>query len=111
MGQPYRKEMSQLAWDEVFARQAHDVMTRSRSVADPIIAIDQKRCSGCGMCLAACKFQLLSFVTRDWKKTSVPHDIERCTGCGECARRCLIGAISVGQRHLRLRTGKESLAG
>lgn len=70
----------------------------------PIIAIDQNRCSGCGNCLAACKFQLLSFVTRNWTKTSVPHDIERCTACGECARRCPIGAISVAERRRRPRT-------
>lgn len=89
---------------------AHDERTCGRSMDDPIIAIDEKRCSGCGTCLAACKFQLLSFATRNWKKTTVVHDIERCTACGECARRCWLGAISVGDPRTRLRGVKEPIA-
>ena len=59
-----------------------------------MISIDQARCSGCGSCLAACKFRLLSFQTSNWKKTTVIEDIDRCTGCGMCSKRCPIGAIS-----------------
>lgn len=55
--------------------------------------IDLKRCTGCGWCVAACPFDLLTLERDGWKKHSQLNDAERCTGCSYCAIRCPFGVI------------------
>jgi ferredoxin len=59
--------------------------------------VDTARCSGCGWCVAACPFHLLSLEVRNWKKSSVLGDAGNCTGCGDCALKCPIGAITMSE--------------
>jgi ferredoxin len=56
-------------------------------------AIDQRRCTGCGRCVAACAPHLLSLEIERWKKSAVLHNAERCTGCSACAVACPFHAI------------------
>jgi ferredoxin len=58
-------------------------------------AIDLKRCTGCGWCVAACPLDLLTLERAGWKKHSQLHDAGRCTGCAYCAIRCPFGAITM----------------
>ncbi|MBL8351275.1 MAG: 4Fe-4S binding protein [Burkholderiaceae bacterium] len=58
-------------------------------------AIDPRRCTGCGRCVAACEPQLLSLEVVRWKKSSVLGDAQRCTGCSLCALRCPFDAITM----------------
>lgn len=60
-------------------------------------AIDLKRCTGCGWCVAACPLGLLSLERTGWKKHSTLHEAERCTGCAYCAIRCPFGVITMEQ--------------
>ncbi len=57
--------------------------------------IDLKRCTGCGWCVAACPFDLLSLERQGWKKHAELHDAQRCTGCAYCEIRCPFGAITM----------------
>jgi len=68
-------------------------------VALPVI--DPTRCTGCGWCVPACPWQLLSLRTGaapQWKKTSVLSDPGACPGCRRCVPRCLFGALSMQPR-------------
>jgi len=57
--------------------------------------IDLARCTGCGWCVAACHWHLLSLEVRGWKKSAVLHDSDRCPGCRQCALKCPFGAIAM----------------
>lgn len=56
-------------------------------------AIDLKRCTGCGWCVAACPPHVLSLHTQAWKKSAVLNDADHCTGCERCAVKCPFGVI------------------
>lgn len=60
-----------------------------------VAVVDRARCTGCGWCVPACPWQLLSLQTRQWKKTSVMSDPASCPGCGLCVPRCPFGALSL----------------
>jgi ferredoxin len=61
----------------------------------PIAVVDATRCTGCGWCVPACPFQLLSLEVKQWKKTSVLSDPAACPGCRLCLPRCPFGALSM----------------
>ncbi|MBI4978426.1 MAG: 4Fe-4S binding protein [Spirochaetes bacterium] len=55
------------------------------------LAIDIKRCNGCGMCLRVCPHGV--FEMKD--KRSHIMDRDACMECGACARNCEQDALSV----------------
>lgn len=57
--------------------------------------IDSQRCTGCGWCVAACPFHLLSLERDGWRKTSVLHNANACTGCRLCEVKCPFGVITM----------------
>jgi Fe-S-cluster-containing hydrogenase component 2 len=62
---------------------------------DLLPQIDAARCTGCGWCVAACPFHLLSLEPKGWKKSSVLGDAAACTGCQKCAVRCPFNVITM----------------
>ena len=63
-----------------------------------LAVVDTARCTGCGWCVPACPWQLLSLQTGAaplWKKTSVLSDPADFPGCGLCVPRCPFGALSL----------------
>ena len=62
-------------------------------------AIDLKRCTGCGWCVAVCPPHVLSLQVLGeaaWgPKRSVLHGASDCTGCALCAVRCPFDAIAM----------------
>jgi len=57
--------------------------------------IDAARCTGCGWCVAACPFHLLSLEPKGWTKTSVLGVEAACTGCRKCEIRCPFNVITM----------------
>jgi len=55
------------------------------------LRLDQKKCTGCGMCLLVCPRAVLSL--NDSKVDIVNRDA--CMECGACARNCSVNAFSV----------------
>ncbi|MBW1712648.1 MAG: 4Fe-4S binding protein [Deltaproteobacteria bacterium] len=55
------------------------------------LALDQEKCTGCGLCLAVCPHQLLSLENG---RASI-SDRDRCMECGACAINCPSGSIIV----------------
>ena len=55
------------------------------------LALDQAKCSGCGMCTTVCPHAV--FCVADGKAQIVDRDA--CMECGACARNCPAQAISV----------------
>jgi ferredoxin len=58
-------------------------------------SIDAARCTGCGWCVAACPFHLLSLERDGWRKSSVIRDTDACTGCSKCAVKCPFNVITM----------------
>ncbi len=59
-----------------------------------IIAIDQEKCNGCGLCAAACQESAIGMV--DGKAALLREDY--CDGLGNCLPTCPTGAISFVER-------------
>lgn len=59
----------------------------------PVIA--ENRCTGCGWCVAACPFHLLSLEVRLWRKSSTLNDPAACPGCRKCAQACPFDVITM----------------
>ncbi len=59
-----------------------------------MITINEKKCSGCGICKSACLFGAIE--VRD-KKAVVS---EACTGCGACAEKCPCKAIEIPETNV-----------
>jgi Fe-S-cluster-containing hydrogenase component 2 len=55
--------------------------------------IDHARCGGCGRCLPACPFGLLSLETTGFRKRAMLAQTERCTGCQRCVVACQVDAL------------------
>ncbi|HDR16664.1 MAG TPA: CoB--CoM heterodisulfide reductase iron-sulfur subunit A family protein, partial [Desulfobacteraceae bacterium] len=69
---------------------SHDVVTVSGSVCE----VDYEKCVSCGACIAACKYNAISFGdTPEGKKAVVNQVI--CKGDGLCNAKCPVGAISL----------------
>ena len=67
---------------------SHDIVTVSGSVCD----VNEKKCMGCGACIAACSYGAIEFrKTKDGNKAVVNPVI--CKGDGLCNAKCPTGAI------------------
>lgn len=63
--------------------------TTSEMTAHPYPVIDMDECIGCGICVAACKRNVLEVVNQ---KATIVNE-ENCIGCGKCKKECTMGAI------------------
>ena len=63
--------------------------------ADRCPAIDPKRCTGCGRCVAVCPPHVLSLHTVRWDKHAVLDDADGCTACAACAVVCPFHAVTM----------------
>ena len=73
-----------------------------------LLAIDEKKCIGCGRCFKVCPRDVLTLVDRgeddeidedDWddedaKALMIVKDPMDCIGCGACGRTCPKGSFS-----------------
>ena len=55
------------------------------------LALDESKCSGCGMCVTVCPHEVLALESR---KARIA-DGDACMECGACARNCEREAITV----------------
>jgi hypothetical protein len=53
--------------------------------------VDDRKCTGCGMCLSSCASGALSFNSK--KKIALSK--QKCTGCGECVIKCPTAALAI----------------
>ncbi len=60
----------------------------------PFAAVDEKVCTGCGTCVAACPFEAITMQKRDGTLDLSQIDPLLCTGCGNCVVVCPVKAIS-----------------
>lgn len=63
-----------------------------------MVAIDEDRCKGCGLCVEACPFGVLaisSAFNRYGYNVATMAAPEKCTGCTMCAQMCPDAAIEV----------------
>ena len=56
------------------------------------IAIDSKKCAGCGKCAAVCPGSLIARGEDGKPYVKYPKD---CWGCSSCIKECKLGAISL----------------
>jgi len=59
-----------------------------------IIAIDEKKCNGCGLCIDACHEGAIELVNGKAKLISD----EYCDGLGDCLPQCPVDAIKIVER-------------
>jgi len=62
------------------------------------IAINQKKCTGCGLCVSVCKD--FSLVIKDGLATTSETEVFGCIGCGHCMAICPTGAITINGREI-----------
>lgn len=71
------------------------VFETSEPVTLPVPVVDERKCSGCGICAEVCAFHAI--LSLGGKAITFP---ELCHGCGGCARFCPEGAISEAPREI-----------
>ncbi|HHK66977.1 ferredoxin [Candidatus Acetothermia bacterium] len=62
------------------------------------VLIDEERCKGCGLCIAACPQKVLAFsgkINRSGYNYVHMEHPEKCVGCAFCAMTCPDVAIEV----------------
>jgi len=62
--------------------------------AEHVARVDASRCSGCGLCSAACHFEAIESVTVGGRSVS-RINAYKCFGCGLCRRVCPDAALSL----------------
>jgi len=73
------------------ASKAISILSKDKILHEPIIAeADEKLCTGCGLCIAACPYDAIKVEENVAKVTEV-----LCTGCGGCVSTCPSGAMKV----------------
>lgn len=55
------------------------------------LAVDENKCTGCGMCAIVCPHRVLKMENGKARVT----DKDRCMECGACMRNCAFGAVEV----------------
>jgi MinD superfamily P-loop ATPase len=72
-------------------RERHEFRSGNQAV------IRQDRCTGCGACLAHCRFQAVQTTKREGETRYVIDSLS-CEGCGVCVLRCPVDAIDFPER-------------
>ncbi len=62
--------------------------------------IDETKCIGCGMCIAACERGVFEY-DKDEHKSKVKSPYDCTIGCDNCRVYCPVGAISFPQKNRR----------
>jgi len=62
--------------------------------ADIQPVVDASRCTGCGVCVAHCRFDAITLDSVPSGRSAAIH-LDRCTGCGECVGVCPETAIPI----------------
>lgn len=70
-------------------------ITKSREVTVTVPVVDEKKCTGCGLCAEVCEYNAI-MVNRKAKKVFTFPQL--CHGCSACWILCPTGAISEGGR-------------
>jgi heterodisulfide reductase subunit A-like polyferredoxin len=65
--------------------------------AEHVAAVDDRLCTGCGLCGERCQFAAIGS-RRDGGRVTAAIDGHKCYGCGLCRRACETGAISLRLR-------------
>lgn len=61
-------------------------------VSPTVAAVDQRRCSGCRLCVRDCPYQAIEIVRVGQREVARVNEL-LCQGCGSCAATCPAGAI------------------
>jgi len=69
---------------------SHDIVTASGAVCE----VDEKRCIGCGQCVAVCTYGALEFRETKQGRKAVVNPV-LCKGDGLCNAKCPTGAIAL----------------
>jgi NAD-dependent dihydropyrimidine dehydrogenase PreA subunit len=56
--------------------------------------INTERCTGCGRCVAACPFRVLTLEVSGYRKHASLRDSRGCSGCHACLAACPVGAVT-----------------
>ncbi|MFI3248386.1 MAG: 4Fe-4S binding protein [Rikenellaceae bacterium] len=62
------------------------------------VVVDNQRCKGCGVCVTACPFNILTLsaeVNGKGYPYAIMRDPESCTGCASCGIICPDSCITV----------------
>jgi len=82
---------SSIAQASAAAAQAIKLLMRGEVEAEPYIAeVCEEKCSGCGICVAACPYNVIK-INKEKKVAEI--DSGACMGCGICSSACPLGAI------------------
>ncbi|HEY6007590.1 MAG TPA: 4Fe-4S dicluster domain-containing protein [Geobacteraceae bacterium] len=64
------------------------------AASDPIPQVDERRCSGCGRCVAACRSRLLTLDASGARKVARRPSPQPCTRCRACVAACPLGVMT-----------------
>lgn len=64
-------------------------------VGTPVVEIDARTCTGCGICAQICPWTAVRMEKRDGLLSLAVVDEMRCVGCGNCVVDCPVKAISL----------------
>lgn len=60
------------------------------------LSVDEDKCTGCEMCVAACKRRVLELkYGLNFNYHAIARFPDDCVGCGRCLRACSFGAIDL----------------
>lgn len=83
----------------ILAALAIAVYLRGRKSKRNVICVEEGLCQGCGRCVGACSYQVLTLNQgKDGKTVITIRDPLRCRACGHCVNVCPFGALRLVER-------------
>ncbi len=75
------------------AARAESVLCGDKVVTEGVVAaVDEEKCSGCGMCVRLCPFEAVAY---DGERKVATVNPSLCKGCGTCAAACTAKACQL----------------